>query len=129
MSIVLTVVIVALCLSVFDRKNADLQKAPGYNLIYPDGRLLKTQPIRSVFGAGASIERVYGVNTSAQLIRAYFHQRLIGLGYKQSDKKGDQYTGEHYVFQLSSDPPNARVYGRYYTSAGYRAILYVKLSN
>lgn len=115
--------------SVFDPKNADLKKAPGYDLVYPGGDILSTNTSKSVLGGGASIDRNYGIKTADEEVRSYFNKELTALGYQRTSEISDVYTKGPLRFQFFFAPTGTRMAGRTWTDSGYRVLLSTRLDN
>jgi hypothetical protein len=73
-----------------DAKTRALESAPGRHLVFPRGRLLEDATSTSIAGRGASSERTYGTNASAEDIMAFYDEALRRLGYTDS---GEQAAG------------------------------------
>jgi hypothetical protein len=123
-----------------DGKLRQLKPAPGYELIYPGGKLLETQTVPSTQDAGAYRMYVYGTDATPTDITGFFDSALTRLGYAQVPPTSDanfstqqqnllrQYQNGPFTYRLYLLPLPRHIAGGWVTE-GYAHILYAKLNN
>jgi hypothetical protein len=120
-----------------DTKERELRATPGFDLTYPDGKLLDRTDIGSAGGAGATHQLAYGTTQPQEAIEAYFDTHLQPLGYEvvRGPEPGDH--GSTLVREYRRGPvkyavelrPLPRKVGTTWMRSGYPYILYMRMEN
>jgi hypothetical protein len=123
-----------------DGKMRELQRAPGFDLRFPNGSLLDEVSMPSSGNIGADHEFIYGTNATPEEIVAFFDSELGKIGYAPTPQTPDrimapyqnrvlrQYQNGPFTYRLYLLPLPDRVNGKWHYD-DFAHTLYAKISN